>query len=228
MDCKVCFEKYDKFEHKPIVIMPCGHTFCQRCLFDLKNKAFICPTCRQEIKSKKPNYDLLEVLDMNLVVDSNGSLKQEITNLTKNINDSKVKFHLNCEQKLQENRTKFQLIKFEINQSTNQLINLIKENQEKLLYKADNIQNSLNQQIKIYLNDKSFDLKQLDLNQLPTNELTIFKDELNVIKEDLELKTNQLNDLVSKYEFKPNENSISTKIIGDISEQKLSSNEVGH
>ena len=93
---------------------------------------------------------------------------------------------------------------------------------------SNNIQNNLNQQIKIYLNDKSFELKPLDLNQLPTNELTIFKDELKVIKEDLELKTNQLNDLVSKYEFKPNEHSISTKIIGEISEQKLSSNEVGH
>ncbi len=58
MDCKICFEKYDKFEHKPMVIN-CAHTFCLRCLYDLKNKAFICPTCRNEIKSEKPNVNKL-------------------------------------------------------------------------------------------------------------------------------------------------------------------------
>ena len=47
------FPRFDTF------LTHCAHTFCLRCLYDLKNKAFICPTCRNEIKSEKPNVNKL-------------------------------------------------------------------------------------------------------------------------------------------------------------------------
>lgn len=41
--CKICFDK--KVE---IAIIPCGHTFCENCIFNSKS----CPMCRSDIKSK--------------------------------------------------------------------------------------------------------------------------------------------------------------------------------
>jgi hypothetical protein len=59
MECKICFEKYDTEDLKPIVCMPCGHSFCSICVVQLKD----CSICRRSIKDKSPNYSLLEVLE---------------------------------------------------------------------------------------------------------------------------------------------------------------------
>ena len=30
--CKICFEEYDHFIHKPYIILPCAHSACIKCL----------------------------------------------------------------------------------------------------------------------------------------------------------------------------------------------------
>ncbi len=59
MECKICYEKFDTEIHKPIVCMPCGHSFCSNCVIQLKN----CSICRRPIKEKSANFSLMDVLE---------------------------------------------------------------------------------------------------------------------------------------------------------------------
>lgn len=62
--CKICLIEYNSTNQKPITLMLCGHTFCLNCVNQLKTlKEYICPTCREEIISEKPNYALLDTLE---------------------------------------------------------------------------------------------------------------------------------------------------------------------
>nr|XP_045614357.1 tripartite motif-containing protein 65-like isoform X2 [Procambarus clarkii] len=46
--CAVCSEVYQKGPREPLVL-PCGHTFCRSCLFNLHSSPdFLCPTCRRD------------------------------------------------------------------------------------------------------------------------------------------------------------------------------------
>ena len=65
--CKICFEKYDVTYRKPTILMLCAHTICNICLKGLKN--YECPTCRDEIISTKPNFALIEQLE--IILNSN-------------------------------------------------------------------------------------------------------------------------------------------------------------
>ena len=46
-NCSVCFEPYEgKGDHVPR-ILPCSHTFCERCIRDLLDEGvFHCPECK--------------------------------------------------------------------------------------------------------------------------------------------------------------------------------------
>ena len=69
MECKICFEKYDQQLRKPVSIN-CGHSFCKTCLSSLKvSNSYACPTCRQSITNEQPNYTVLDLLDLTLIVD---------------------------------------------------------------------------------------------------------------------------------------------------------------
>lgn len=65
MECKVCLEKYNTLNKRPMVL-ECGHTFCMECLQSIKRDFNECPLDRQKIT--KPiseigfNYSLLEVI----------------------------------------------------------------------------------------------------------------------------------------------------------------------
>ncbi len=60
MNCKICFEQYNKNKHKPVILMQCGHSVCITCLNELTT--FLCPICREQIITSKPNYDLIYFL----------------------------------------------------------------------------------------------------------------------------------------------------------------------
>lgn len=67
MECKVCFDKYNEFNRRPLVLMPCCHTFCLSCVIKLYSDNYYdslnsCPNCREEIQSLKPNYSLIELM----------------------------------------------------------------------------------------------------------------------------------------------------------------------
>jgi len=61
--CPICFELFLPPEHSPILIIPCGHTFCKGCLEDMKKKAkYACPFCRIKIQSQAPNISLQKLI----------------------------------------------------------------------------------------------------------------------------------------------------------------------
>nr|XP_045614354.1 tripartite motif-containing protein 5-like [Procambarus clarkii] len=46
--CAVCSQVYQKGPREPLVL-PCGHTFCRSCLFNLYDDyGLVCPTCRRD------------------------------------------------------------------------------------------------------------------------------------------------------------------------------------
>ena len=72
--CKICFELMISPHHTPILLFPCGHTFCQQCIdthvgssstLSAKNGAAkkSCPYCRTPIESRAVNQSLRELID---------------------------------------------------------------------------------------------------------------------------------------------------------------------
>lgn len=70
MECKICYDKFNKTVRKPFTVIPCGHTFCISCLNDLRKINYICPTCRVKIENEKPSYILLELMDLNILAET--------------------------------------------------------------------------------------------------------------------------------------------------------------
>ena len=52
LTCSLCTEEYNETSVIPFVIIPCGHTFCAKCLrVDPNKKAQEqCPTCKKEVQ----------------------------------------------------------------------------------------------------------------------------------------------------------------------------------
>jgi hypothetical protein len=62
--CPVCYELMVPPMHAPLILFPCGHTFCAKCLdthMQTHNKQN-CPVCRKKIDSKAPNYSLQQLI----------------------------------------------------------------------------------------------------------------------------------------------------------------------
>ncbi len=70
-ECGICYTKYDQDKREPYVL-PCGHTYCQQCIYALYNKTkpkIICPEGRDVYTFKTQgdipkNYTLLNQISM--------------------------------------------------------------------------------------------------------------------------------------------------------------------
>lgn len=60
--CAVCFENYDNETRKPYSLVPCGHTFCARCVRELKGK---CPNDGQMFAETIKNWEIIGALENN-------------------------------------------------------------------------------------------------------------------------------------------------------------------
>ncbi|EFJ40230.1 hypothetical protein VOLCADRAFT_108265 [Volvox carteri f. nagariensis] len=62
--CPVCYELMVPPQHAPVMLFPCGHSFCGRCLEQHidRNKKTQCPICRKKIESRAPNYSLQQLI----------------------------------------------------------------------------------------------------------------------------------------------------------------------
>jgi hypothetical protein len=66
--CPICFDHYNDKDKVPR-ILPCGHTFCQSCLMDLRTSNILtCPTCRKyfapDVKQLIKNFTILGKKDL--------------------------------------------------------------------------------------------------------------------------------------------------------------------
>ena len=57
--CPICLEVMLHPTYSPLMLVPCGHTFCSRCLGQyMKAGAPICPLCRAPVDASAPNHTL--------------------------------------------------------------------------------------------------------------------------------------------------------------------------
>jgi tetratricopeptide (TPR) repeat protein len=85
--CEICMESFNKEEHKPMTLMPCAHTYCFECIEQLKEKVeYNCPTCRVSISDAKPNYALINMLNLGFTQNSKNEFDNTKANLTLGIN----------------------------------------------------------------------------------------------------------------------------------------------
>lgn len=59
-NCPICFELMIPKLHSPMLLFPCGHTFCQEWIIqnEKKNSNKKCPAWRSVVKSKAINHSL--------------------------------------------------------------------------------------------------------------------------------------------------------------------------
>eukprot|EP00965_Chrysotila_dentata_P189718 6173474-Pleurochrysis_carterae.AAC.1 len=63
--CPICYELMAGKFRQPMLLFPCGHTFCADCLSKhmQAQKAPTCPFCREPIVSQAPNVSLQQMID---------------------------------------------------------------------------------------------------------------------------------------------------------------------
>jgi len=120
MNCKICFEQYNKNKHKPVILMQCGHSICITCLNELTT--FLCPICREQIITSKPNYDLIDLLEQAT------NQQQQQQQVTKSFHTINLKEIINNDLKYlnqylnKECEKKIDKYKFELNRKTNEIL----------------------------------------------------------------------------------------------------------
>ena len=65
MECELCLNSWNS-DYRIPKILPCGHTFCLRCLYNIidkhkKEEIFRCPNCKREIDAIKCKKDILKL-----------------------------------------------------------------------------------------------------------------------------------------------------------------------
>ena len=70
MNCKICSKHYSDVELKPFTLIPCGHTYCVKCLEKLKT----CPECDVNITGKLLNHAILEIINPNPLEWNDGTI----------------------------------------------------------------------------------------------------------------------------------------------------------
>jgi len=69
MDCELCANEYNQEESLPKLVKPCSHTYCQKCLYCLREKSGVvyCPSCQGQPTTDDPkematNTGLLKII----------------------------------------------------------------------------------------------------------------------------------------------------------------------
>ena len=61
--CSICFELMLPKLHSPILLFPCGHTFCKECIeHNFKTNGKKCPWCREKVASHAVNLSLQNII----------------------------------------------------------------------------------------------------------------------------------------------------------------------
>lgn len=203
MNCEVCSEIYNDTNHKPYTLIPCGHTYCLDCIERLKSLSeqahFKCNHCNEPVEDYKPSYAIMKILDQKLCLEySDLKLKQTVFELINNINDMKTSIYFLKEKKVKDNQYKINVIKNEISNQSTDLLNILLNNQEKIVQQADSFQKNLVNTLKLdSLEEERFlhELDTKDLNQVERGELSSIKTNLMKIKSNLTFKSNLLNEI---------------------------------
>jgi hypothetical protein len=200
--CEICFENYDEKKRLPHTLFPCGHSFCESCINNIQNGA--CPCCNAVIQSKTKNWAVINLIPKAKIPDVYYQVNKII--------DSGLDVAVQCEefnkinnQNLEGFKAKFDSMRSNINKKAYDLIEKIRQINEKLLEEINQTEIELQQSNTIQNENRqnSFqiisDMKsRLNLEEVKTDETilneykTTASNELNILNENLILcKTSQ-------------------------------------
>jgi len=87
--CSICYENYNQYDSIPIILIPCGHTFCSKCIYDLQSYGYKeCSLCRENINYIEINIILYELMSNRNKTDNN--LQKLLTTKIREIIDSDI------------------------------------------------------------------------------------------------------------------------------------------
>lgn len=96
--CILCKNNYDQKEFRPECLIPCGHTFCHKCLKAVKNS---CPKCSLYFNQIIPDYEMMDIVGVDFNCDKdkksvkNSNLIEIITQESENVTVDSNFNHLN-------------------------------------------------------------------------------------------------------------------------------------
>lgn len=64
IECKICCEPFDDDDHRPLMLLTCGHGACRKCIDEIMERTGLCPTCRVQMEPNAmiTNFMLMEYL----------------------------------------------------------------------------------------------------------------------------------------------------------------------
>lgn len=80
--CKICYEVMQAPDRTPILLFPCGHTFCKNCMDHCNKDKVSCPYCRAKVQSSAINQSLKDLIDQFV------NQRQKVSTLIKFMDDS--------------------------------------------------------------------------------------------------------------------------------------------
>lgn len=60
LSCKLCRAQYNTIDKRPRCFMPCGHTFCDKCISGLLEK--LCPKCKTHYNQAIVDYEVIDLI----------------------------------------------------------------------------------------------------------------------------------------------------------------------
>jgi len=183
MECKICFEKFNKTTRKPQVIN-CGHSMCSDCISNIYDYKHLCPTCRKPITDVRQNHALFELLDVNLIVHPNYELINSINNEINALQEMKKNILIECSKKKNEINKNMLRVKEDIEIRANKFVDQIISQQDMLEKESENICKDLSEKINTISKENLISL--IDIEKMEKSQLLNFKQELKEAKQKIE------------------------------------------
>ena len=159
----------------------------------------MCPSCRQEIRNEQPNYTVLDLLDLNMIVDPYSSLRQDINKTYKDIEEANLDLKLKLKKLIQD---QVDSIKKIITAKASELINKIVSRQDSLIKEAEQANKTLNEKV-----EAIFVVEKIDCEKMEKPELDDLKTKLSKAKKIYFQNRDELNAIENLIEFKLDENN---------------------
>jgi len=171
------------------------------------------------IRSKFPNLNLMKTLP-----ESNyDKMRKQLENSVHETNDLKRKLSQDSEKKFSQSLAKIRLQRDQFNKQSNELINLIKQNQTRLLDEFNSIENRYNQNLNDLRIQSQIDLQikyaknALETNELDENELINLTNDFENKKINLNKNIQQIDEMNVNYDVFYNKNiNVQTGLIAEI------------
>jgi hypothetical protein len=211
MSCQICFNPYDHSLYKPYTLTCQLHTFCVSCIGRFNERK--CPVCNKSFKKSFPNLALLEVIP-----ESNyDKLKAESFKILNELNEIKTNFTNKRDEKLNKYLKQISEIKDAINNEADNLVKLVKDNQEKLIKEANSIEMNLKKKFSLNtIIDENQTKINLEHNNFYEEQLSLLIKEIKESKINMEKTSSFIENFKENYKFNLTESLNKSFVIGEI------------